>query len=187
LVREKAKTVTIRIPQANRLDDEGWASIRSDLFQHFTALQRALSTDAVAPHVLATVNNVARIVGNLIRIGSSAPPEPPLTQSEGLALLIEQIELRDLIDTIRSLLRRIAAESDAHKQIAFWLSTFEGLAGTIHPSLSALPPTGSDIPGDFQLAFALSKLLETRPRIILAAVDLITLLTSPSPRAEAPQ
>jgi hypothetical protein len=180
----KGETMTIRISQANKLDDAGWSSIRADLFQHFRALQRALSTDAVAPHLIRTVYNVARIVGNLIRLGSIAPPEPPLTQNEGISLLIEQMEVRDLIDAVRSLLHRIVDGSDAHKQIEFWLISFEEVAGRAHPSLRALPPRGHDIPADLELAFAPKLLLEARPRLVLAAVDLIRLLTSPQPRAE---
>jgi hypothetical protein len=181
----ETETMTIRIPETNQLNDAGWESIRRDLLRHFKALQRALSTDSVAPYLLATVYNVARIVGNLIRLGSSAPPEPPLTQSEGMSLLIEQLELRDLIDAVRSLMRRVADGSDAYKQIGFWLTSFEKVAGDAHPSLRALPPKGHDIPGDFQLAVAPKKLLEVRPGLVLAAVDLIRLLTSPRPLAES--
>ncbi|MHB1592009.1 MAG: DUF4365 domain-containing protein [Sulfuricella sp.] len=179
------KTMTIRIPQANKLNDAGWQSVRTDLYRHFRAIQRALSTDAVAPYLLATVYNVARIVGNLIRLGSSAPPEPPLTQSEGIALLIEQVELRDLIHSVQSLLRRIADGSDANKQVEFWLTSFENIADAAYPSLRKLPPQGHSIPADFQLAFAPKKVLEARPRLVLAAVDLIRLLTSPQPYAES--
>lgn len=185
LFEVETETITIRIPQTNQLDDAGWHSIRKDLLRHFRALQRALSTDAVAPYLLATVYNVARIVGNLIRLGSSAPPEPPLTQSEGIALLIEQVELRDLIDSVRSLLRRVAVGSDANKQIGFWLTSFEKIADAAHPSLRALPPGGHDIPLDFQLAVAPKQLLEARPRLVLAAVDFIRLLTTPLPQTES--
>jgi hypothetical protein len=177
-----SKTMTIRIPQINQLNDAGWRSIRTNLYKHFRALQRALSTDAVAPYILATVHNIARIIGNLIRLGSSAPPEPPLTQSEGIAILIEQSELRDLIQSVRLLLRRVADGSDANKQIGFWLRSFEEIADAAHPSLQALPPKDQSIPLDFQLAFAPKQLLEARPRLVLAAVDLIRLLTSPQPQ-----
>ncbi|MCZ7625013.1 MAG: DUF4365 domain-containing protein [Candidatus Methylomirabilis sp.] len=183
----KPKTVTIRIPQTNRLDDAGWDSIRKALLQHFQALQRALSADAVAPYLLATVYDIARIAGNLIRFGSTAPPAPPLTQHEGMTLLIEQIEMRDLISAVRSLLNRVTANSDAHKQIAFWLTSFEELATTAHPSLRALPPRGEGIPASFQLAVAPKRLLEARPHLILAAVDVIRLLTSPKPDAKSPR
>lgn len=179
-----AKTVTLRIPQTNRLDSAGWTSIRAALLQHFTALQRALSTDAMTPRVLATVHDVARIVGNLIRLGASAPPEPPLTKNEGMALLIEQIELRDLICTVRSLLNRLQDGSDAHKLFEFWLTSFEETASAGHPSLAALPSRGHGIPADFELAVAPKRLLEARPRLVLAAIDFVRLLTSPKPPAE---
>ncbi len=179
------KTTTIRIPQSNQLNGAGWQSIRTDIARHFRALQRALSTDAVAPQLMATVYNVSRIVGNLIRLGSGAPPEPPLTKSEGLALLIEQLELQDLIKSVRALLRRVAAGSDAHKQIAFWLTSFESVADSSHPSLRTLPPHGNDIPGDFELQIAPKQLLESRAGLILAAVDLIRMLTSPQPQPDS--
>lgn len=181
LFEVETKTMTIRIPQKNQLNDAGWHSIRTDIYRHFRALKRALTTDAVAPYLLATVYNVARIVGNLIRLGSSSPPKPPLTQSEGISLLIEQMELRDLIHSVRSLLRRFDNSSDATKQLGFWLTSFEKSADAAHPSLRTLPPHGQDIPPDFQLAVAPKLLLEVRPRLVLAAVDLIRLLTSPQP------
>jgi hypothetical protein len=173
-----ANTVTIRIPQANELIEAGWASIRNDLFRHFGAIQRALSTDAVAPHVLGTVHSIARITGNLIRLASRAPPELPLTKDEGLTLLIEQIELRDLIQAVRTLIDRLVEGSDGHKQISFWLKSFEETATSGHRSLRALPPKGRDIPPEFELAFAPTLILEARPQLILAAVDLVRLLTS---------
>lgn len=182
-----AETMTIRIPIANRLDDHGWRSIRVGLLKHFQALQRALWADNVAPRLLGTVHNVARIAGNLIRLGSTAPPEPPISKTEGISILIEQIELRALIDCVRSFLSRIPGESDVRKQIVFWLTSFEDAAQAAHPSLQSLPPNDQDIPADFELAFAPKRLQEARPRLVLAAVDLIRLLISPSPRASINQ
>ncbi|MDE3244273.1 MAG: DUF4365 domain-containing protein [Nitrospirota bacterium] len=176
-----AHKVTIRIPEENRLNDSGWNTIRTDLLQHFRALQRALTSGTVAPHVMATLHNISRITGNLIRLGATAPPEPPLTRSEGMAILIEQIELRDLIHAVRTLLQRLTESSDAYKQIAFWLNSFEQTALDAHPTIRSLPPRGSDIPADLELGFAPKRLLEVRPRLVLAAVDLLRLLTSPRP------
>ncbi|MBI5557692.1 MAG: DUF4365 domain-containing protein [Deltaproteobacteria bacterium] len=181
----EAKTMTLRISTKNQLNEVGWRSIRTDLHRHFSALQRALSTDAVAPYLLATVHNVARIVGNLIRLGASAPPEPPFTQREGIAFLVEQMELQDLIFSVRSLLHRVAAGSEANKQIGLWLTSFEKIANDAHPSLRALPPKGHDIPPNFKLAVAPKQLLEARPHLVLAAVDLIRLLTSPKPNTDS--
>ncbi len=176
-----AATVTVRIPEKNRLNDEGWKAIRTKLYQHFRTLQRALTADTVAPHVMVALYSISRIAGNLIRLGATAPPEPPLTQSEGMGILIEQMELRDLIQTVRTLLQRLPDGSDAHKQIAFWLRSFEQTALVAHPTIQALPPRGSDIPADLELGFAPKRLLEVRPRLVLAAVDLLRLLTSPRP------
>lgn len=172
-------TLSIRIPEANLLDGSGWKAIRRYLLQHFRALQRALTVDAVAPHVMATLHKVSRITGNLIRLGAVAPPEPPLTRSEGMTILIEQIELRDLLDTVRALLLRLVVGSDLHKQVESWLMSFENAALGAHPTIRSLPPSGSDIPADLELGFAPKRLLEVRPQLVRAAVDLLRLLTSP--------
>jgi hypothetical protein len=183
LFEAESKTITVRIPQRNQLDESGWRSIRTDLHQHFSALQRALSTDAMIPVLLATVNNVARVTGNLIRLASNTASEPPLTHREGIGLLLEQVELQDLTHSVRSLLDRVTGGSDAKKQIQFWLTSFEKIANAAHPSLPNLPPRGEDIPADFRLVVDLKQLSEARPRLVTAAVDLIRLLTSPRPKA----
>lgn len=180
----ETKTVTIRVPEANELNEVGWEAIRQYIERHFRGLQRALWTDAIAPSLMAAVYQVARIVGNLIRLGASAPPEPPLTKSEGMSLLIEQIEVRDLIDTVTTLLDRLPAGSEARKQIDFWRSSFEEAAEEAFPRLRLLPPRGQNIPADLELAFAPKLLLDLRPRLVLGGVDLIRLLLSPQPSGE---
>ena len=179
----RAKTLTIKIPENNRLDSDGWAAVRNDLRRHFRALQRALTTDAVAPRVMLALSNIARITSNLIRIGTAAPPDPPLTKSERISILIEQMELRDLIATVRALLARLSDSSDAHKQLEFWLRSFEAMVLEGHPTLHALPPHGEPIPASHELGFAPKRLVELRPRFILSAVDLMRLLTSPHPHS----
>jgi hypothetical protein len=183
LFKTNAETITIRIPQENHLNTDGWSQLRKEVFDYFKALHRALSTDAVTPHLLQTVYQVSRVIGNLIRLGSSAPPIPPLTQREGMSILIEQMELRDLIHSVRALLAKIGKRSGAHEQIAFWLASFEDLATEAHPSLEMLPPPKRDIPADLQLTFSPKRIVEARPRLILAGVDLIRILTSPRPYA----
>ena len=180
----ETKTVTIRVPTANELDEAGWNAIREYIERHFRGLQRALWTDSIAPSLMATVYQIARIVGNLIRLGATAPPEPPLTKSEGMSLLIEQIEVRDLIDTVTALLGRLPAESEARKQIDFWRSSFEQAAEEAFPRLKSLPPRGQNISADLELVFAPKLLLDLRPRLVLGGVDLIRLLLSPQPHEE---
>jgi hypothetical protein len=180
LYESKKRTVTIKIPKKNTLDDLGWTFIRADLFRHFRGIQRALRNDYEFPRWLASVNNVARIASNLIRIAASAPPDPPFTERECLSLFIEQIEIRDLISTAGSLLSDVARDSDAHKQITFWLSGLQEIIGGAYPRLDALPEKDEVIPTDFELAIVPKKVLEARPKIVLAAVDLLRMITLPA-------
>lgn len=177
----ESKTMTLRIPCANKLDDAGWVAVRKDIYDHFKSLERALSSDAVVPHLERTIYSVARIAGNLIRLGRREPPKPPLTQDDGMDLLIEQMQIRDLINYIGSFQSYVAPRTDAFKQIEFALSSIKELARRTHPLIDNLPPAGHDIPAETELAFAPKLLLETREQLILAAVDLIRILTSPQP------
>lgn len=179
LPHQKWSTVTLRIPIENRLDDAGWTSIRNDLIQHYNAILRAFANDTELPHLIRAINNVARIAGNLIKIGISAPPDPPFTKREAMTLLIEQIEIRDLIETVHNLLQRVPDSSDAYVQISSWLASFEEIVKAPYPRLHFLPPKGSDIPADLELAIAPKLILNARPKLVSAAVDLVRLLTSP--------
>lgn len=178
---QSERTLTVRIPQSNQLDEAGWLSIRRDISSHFRSLQRALWNDEIVPPLLRTVNNLTRIAGNLMRIAGQSVPTPPLSKYEGMTLLIEQIELRDMMDTVRVFLAKIDSQSDPHKQISFLLASIEEMAIAAFPNLRSLPPKGQDIPADLTLALAPKKLLEARPKLVLAVVDLLRLLTSPRP------
>lgn len=179
----RAETLTLRIPQINSLNEAGWLSIRAAIFRHFRSLQRALSADAIDSALLPTLYSIARIAANLMRLGSTAPPEPPLTERETMSLLIEQLEVRDLLHYVRTFLEQIPSGSPAHKQVSFWMAAFEEVATAAHPGLELLPSKGQDIPAGLQLAYAPKRLRETRPQVILAAVDLLALLTSPDPQS----
>ncbi len=179
--QQKTRMLTVRIPQSNALDETCWSSIRRDISEHFRALQRALTNDQIVLPLLGAVNNIARIVGNLMRLAAHSIPKPPLTKNEGMTMFIEQIELRDLIHTVRTVLSKIDNRSEPHKQLTFWLTSFEETATAAFPKLQDLPPKGEDIPADTELAFSPRRLLEARPRLVLAAVDLLGLLTSTRP------
>ena len=98
--------------------------------------------------------------------------------------MIEQMEIRDLIDAVRALLAQISKHNGAHERIADWLTSFEDLAKTAHPRLDDLPPPHQNIPPDLEFAFAPKLLSDVRPRLILSGIDLIRLLTSPAPATQ---
>jgi hypothetical protein len=173
-------TLTIHVPTKNRLDQAGWERIRQDLVRHFSALQEALSSESLASHLLKTLYSIARITGNLMRLATSAVPRASPTEEQGIALLIEQVELRDLMSAVRSLLDRIDPECEGRKQIEYWLASFEAMALGAHPTIDRLPsgPNAQFSP-DFEFAFAPKLVREARPRLVLAAVDLMRILAQP--------
>jgi hypothetical protein len=68
LFRSDQKTVTIRIPERNRLNETGWADIRRDLKQHFGSLLDALDAASISSRLIPTVNALVRNASNLLKL-----------------------------------------------------------------------------------------------------------------------
>jgi len=185
LYAAKSASLTLRLPESNRLDEAGWEQIKVRLRLHYGALHRAIAGDATKAVVLAAVHRISTMAGNLVRIGANSVPDPPVTPKEGVTLLLEQFELRGVLDTVTELLAKIEVDSDFHKQLSFWLSSFEGRASAAHPSLKHLPRDRAEpLPRDFKLVFSPQTLLENRSQIVLAIIDLVTMLTSAHPERD---
>ncbi|MEK6262277.1 MAG: DUF4365 domain-containing protein [Planctomycetota bacterium] len=171
-----AETLTIRIPERNRLNQDGWGTVRRQLKQHFGSLQNALGDAQLASKLLPAVNLIATAVGNLVKLASSPPPQGPPTGDEGMTILLEQLQHRDLLHAARSILRRIDPGSDAHKQIEFCIEAYEATVLSAHPRLNQLP-TDNNIPADLEMAYAPKLMVQTRQSLIEAGIDMIRLLT----------
>ena len=182
----EAETLTIRIPERNQLNDAGWSLIRCHLKEHFSSLQAALTDARLTSRLMAGLNLISTAVGNLVRLSSCPPPDGQPDNREGISILIEQIEHRNILTTVRTLLRRIRPESGAHKQIRFWIESYEATVLRAFPRFSELPSNNS-FPPDLELAFAPKVVMETRSRLIEAGIDMIRLLTRRNVEDEAEQ
>jgi hypothetical protein len=182
----KAETLTIRIPERNQLNDAGWSLIRRYLKEHFSSLQAALTDARLTTRLIAGLNVISTAVGNLVRLSSCPLPDGQPDAREGISILIEQIEHRNILTTVRSLLRHVRPGSGAHKQIQFWIESYEATVLSAFPRFSDMP-SGNSIPPDLELAFAPKIVMETRSRLVEAGIDMIRLLTSRSIGKEAEQ
>ena len=172
-----AETLTIRIPECNQLNQDGWDTIRRQLKEHFGSIQNALWDAHVTAKLLPAINLIATAVENLVKLANSPPPAGAPDRDEGMTVLLEQIQHRDILHAARSILQRINSACEAHKQIEFCIEAYEAIALSAHPRLNELP-LDNNIPADLEITYAPKILVQTRQRLIEAAIDMIRLLTT---------
>lgn len=177
LFGSKSKTISIKIPTKNVLAGNGWRNLRSDIDGYYNSLKRALHTDAQLNQLMLSINNIARTVSNLMKIGARSVPDKPFTKDEGILIMTEQIDLKLLIESIRAILTWIPKDIRQYKSVEFWLESFTTIALSSWPNLMNLPPYGSDIDPDCDFSFYPHLVRENRPKLVVAMVDLLVLLT----------
>ena len=180
------ETLTIRIPERNQLDDSGWSLIRHQLKKHFSSLQVALTEAHMTSRLVAALNVISTATGNLVKLARTPLPDGQPDKRGGMDILIEQIQHRDILKAVRALLSGIRPGSDAHKQIQFWIESYEATVLRAYPKF-VLFPKDNVFPPDLELAFAPKFVQETGSRLIDAAIDLIRLLTRRKIEEEAEQ
>lgn len=172
----KADTLTIRIPESNKLNEQGWDFIRSWIKKHFGSLQTAINEANLSSRLLPALNLIATAVGNLVKLSNTPPPENPPSDYQGMSVMLEQLQHRDILSAVSHLLKYIDPRTDAYRQIELWKESYEATALTAHPRLKELP-SDNNIPAGLELAFAPKLMKEARLRLIEAGIDMIRLLT----------
>jgi len=177
--RSDQKTVTIRIPERNRLDETGWADIRRDLKQHFGSLLDAINDASASSRLLPAVNALTRHASNLLKLAKVPPPpnKAQVTKETGMSVFIEQLEHKSVLSVVRSLVKHVRPDSSAAHHLQAWIDAYEATVFSAYPNLNAIPDNGPYGP-DLEFAFAPKNVLEIRPRLVEAALDMIMWLTS---------
>jgi hypothetical protein len=184
--RSDQKTVTIRIPERNRLNEEGWAQIRRDLKQHFGSLRDAVNDATASSRLLPIVNSLARHASNLLKLTKIPPPpnKAKVTKEAGMSVLIEQLEHKSVLSAVRSLVKHVQPASSAAHHLQAWIEAYEATVLSAYPNLNAIPDNGP-FDSNLQFSFAPKNICEIRPRLIEAALDMIMWLTSRQKPAES--
>ena len=174
------KDVAIRIPTENLLQGPGWDRIRKYLRGHFRSLQDALAMGHTAVRVVAAINLMTAALKNLVKLLDYQVPNGHPSQEEGITILLEMIQHRDLIVAARSVLERISPESIVHKQLLFGVEAYESTMRVGFPLIDQLPEQGG-LPPEHQLAYSPHAVRENRSRLIDSGFDLLLLLTKIGP------
>lgn len=180
LFNNKSKEISIRIPKSNLLNNEAWGRIRDNLKNHFLELQEALTTKTIAVRVVASINVMTVALRNLVKLLDYEIPNGGPSQEEGITLLLEMLQHRDLLKAAKSVLKHMSNKSPAHKQLLFNIDAYDAIVRSGFPLIDKLPEQAGDfhIPPEFELAYAPKLVRENRRSLIDTGLSLIELLTT---------
>ena len=180
LFNGKSKEIAVHIPKSNLLNKEAWELIRDNLRKHFYELQEALTTKTMAIRVVASINMITVALRNLVKLLEHEVPVGGPSQYEGITLLLEMIQHRDLLMAAKSVLSHMSNESPAHKQLLFIIESYEAIVHACFPLIDELPEHDDNfsLPPDFQLAYAPRLVKENRHGLIDTGLGLVELLTT---------
>ncbi|MDQ6949901.1 MAG: DUF4365 domain-containing protein, partial [Actinomycetota bacterium] len=187
------KTLTIRIPFGNRLDQHGWTTIRNGLRKHFRSLEELIRSQEFRRQLDPILHALVVQVSNLHKLSRTPPPtEAEMAMGDFAVLVLEQFEHRKVFATVRSLLDNVRQGTSAARHIEAWTSAYEATAVDAFPNLLELPELGPSwdeaverASPDLQVTFSPTLVPHARHHLLQAGLDMVALLTAP--QREMPQ
>src|SRR6185436_16068970 len=114
------KTVQLRIPLKNTLTPESWDDIRAELKRCYLHLWNSTTKANVYVWIVASIGSVSIAARNLLRISESSVPTRSPTKDQGLLLLMEQQQHRNVLVVARKFLRALDPTSLLYKEVLSW-------------------------------------------------------------------
>lgn len=174
--RTHSKTVTVQIPVSNTLDEKGWMEVRGGIRQFYARLERAVAISNASHRLTPTVRSLIIAVRNLTSVANL--PEPGSNPDLEPTLAIhEQVQHRNILVAVRSLVPSLKANSEAKNQLEAWIEAYEATAVLAYPSLRNLPD-GDAIGPEFVVMVTSEIVGATRARLMTAGLDMIFSLLS---------
>ena len=171
-------TVTIRIPESNRLDQNGWADIRERLRRFYGGLQKALriaDASSILSPVVRTLVLGVRNLTSVAHLRDDAPDAHPDLMP--ILALHEQTQHRDILAAVRRLIAELDDSSEATQQIRSWIEAYEATALLAYPFLRELPD-GNEFGPDVKVGVVPEIVPEVRARLMTASLDMTWSLMS---------
>ena len=172
-----SRTVTINVPDKNKLNIAGWKVIRENLKWHYRNLATALADARNARSLLPTIHDLAAAAQQLTSIDHQPiHPDGRNDKQEGLLALYEMMQHRLVVTSLSNLRKELLPNSEGETRLRNWITTFDARVTAVFPNFSALERWDSAT-GDFRVAYARNLLHEYRPKLIEAILEMIMILT----------
>lgn len=188
------KTLTIRIPVGNRLDEHGWTTIQNGLRKHFRSLEELIRSQEFRRQLDPILHALVVQVSNLHKLSRTPPPTGTEEVATGdiVLLVLEQFEHRKVLATVRSLLDNVRQGTSAARHIEAWTTAYEATAIEAFPNLLKMPELGaswdeavSRKSPEVEVPFSPTLVPHARHHLLQAGLDMLALLTAP--QREMPQ
>jgi hypothetical protein len=130
--------------------------------------------------IVASVQLLTNAIRSLYILGKDAVPEPPFSHDQGISLMIEQQEHRNILSIGAKFLRGLDPSSALHESCRQWLAQYEARVREAFPHLGPIP---RDVTSHFgkELAVRPQVLAASRDGLLLSVFDLIRLVTQIHP------
>lgn len=176
LDRQETKSISVSVPTSNRLDQEGWETIRNNLKWHYNNLSEALFVARNAKSLLPTIHDLAAAVRQLNSIDHQPIPVDRRTkEQEGLLALMEMMQHRLVVSTLTQLLSELARETEGARRLEAWIHSYGSKVSSVFPDFEKLT-SWDHVPPDFELVFDGNRIHPARHQLMGLVLEMIMLL-----------
>lgn len=176
LDRQKTKSISVSVPTSNRLDQEGWETIRNNLKWHYHNLSEALFAARNAKSLLPTIHDLAAAVRQLNSIDHQPIPVDRRTkEQEGLLAITEMMQHRLVISTLTQLLSELARETEGARRLEAWIHSYGSKVSSVFPNFEKFT-SWDHVPPDFELVLAGNLIHPARHQLMELVLEMIMLL-----------
>ncbi|MEK7718555.1 MAG: DUF4365 domain-containing protein [Bacteroidota bacterium] len=173
-------SLTISVPTDNELNTAGWNDIRSEIKRCYNRLYNSMSKGDSFVWVVASTGTICNAAKNLLKISESQVPGENITEDEGITILIEQQQHRNVLTVASRLLSGLSTESKLHRELREWSGLYETMVRQAFPRLGDAPTKIANQFGT-EVAFQPDALFSSRRQLIFMVFDLVSLITKIHP------
>lgn len=176
LGRQEIEDISVSVPTRNRLNQEGWETIRENLKWHYHNLSEALHAARDAKSLLPTIHNLAAAVRQLNSIDhQSIPIDRRTKEQEGLLALMEMMQHRLIVSTLIHLLSELDQETEGAQRLQAWIDSYSSKVSSVFPNFVKLT-NWNQVPPDFELMYAKDLIHSIRHQLMELVLEMIMLL-----------
>ncbi len=173
-------SISLRIPTSNRLTPEAWTGIRIEINRCYNYLYNSLSKGDSYVWIVASTGTVCNGARNLLKISELPLPGPNISKEDGITILIEQQQHRNVLVVASRLLGGLDPVSQLYRDVRGWKERYESSVRDAFPRLGQVPSKITNQYGR-EVAFNPAALSSSRRELIFMIFDLVTLITQIHP------
>lgn len=175
-----ASSISLRVPTSNKLTLAAWNDIRIEIKRCYNYLYNSMSKGDSYVWIVASTGTVCNAARNLLKISESPVPGPDISEEDGITILIEQQQHRNILAVASKLLTGLDPVSKLYRDLSGWKERYENSVNHAFPRLGQIPSKITNQYGP-EVAFRPAALSSSRRELIFMIFDLVALITQIHP------